>query len=109
MRVKEVTTKLPHTNPIKAEAEEINSMSNYEPTKKCVEEMFILDFKYHNQLIREAIKKKKSQSWDIVPTSAEPPSPLPNLGRLIWSKNFIAYFNSTASETDFKHGFNIPF
>jgi hypothetical protein len=28
--------------------------------------------------------QKKSQSLDIVPTSAAPPPPLPNLGRLIW-------------------------
>jgi hypothetical protein len=28
-----------------------------------------------NQGVREAIKKKKSQTWDIVPTSADPAPP----------------------------------
>ena len=46
-------------------------------------------------------KKKVSQSWDIVPTSADPP--LAELGTPYLVKNIIAYFNSTASETNFKY------
>jgi hypothetical protein len=45
-------------------------------------------------------QKKKSQGWDIVPTS-----PSRTWDALFGKKIFIAYFNSTASETDFKHGF----
>jgi hypothetical protein len=43
------------------------------------------DLKY-TYLLREAIKKKKCQSWDIVPTSADPLH-LPNLGPG-WDKRF---------------------
>ena len=42
-------------------------------------------------------QKKKSESWDIVPTSAA------ELGTPIWLKKCIAYFNYTALETYFKH------
>jgi hypothetical protein len=47
--------------------------------------------------LREAIKKK-SQISLMTPPPAE-------LGTTYLIKQIIAYFNSTASETNFKHGF----